>query len=212
MSLAVVPRPGPDILAPCVRTAAADMDPSAQDAVVARIRAGEREAYRLLIEALEPQVRAFVAARASSRDQVDEVVQAAFVAAFLKLDRYQPGGSFAAWLTGFARNLLRESHAARARQAGRDGVEGLDGLLAATAIDHEADDLEVMSAHARACLEGLAPHARDIAERRLIHGESLERIAEQHTKTTAAIATMLTRIKAGLRRCIEQRAKEAPHG
>ncbi|MFM2092734.1 MAG: hypothetical protein RLZZ127_3223, partial [Planctomycetota bacterium] len=98
------------------------------------------------------------------------------------------------------------------RLAGTPGSETLEALLAEAALEHEADDLEVLAVHARTCLEALADHARDIVERRLMHGESLERIAEDHKKTAAAIATMLTRLKAGLRRCIEQRAKEDPHG
>ena len=91
------------------------MDAAQRDAVIRRVMAGERDAYRLLVEDLEREVRGFVAAHASSLELVDEVVQAAFVEAYRQLHTYDLRGTFASWVKGFARNLLRRELSQRAR-------------------------------------------------------------------------------------------------
>jgi RNA polymerase sigma factor (sigma-70 family) len=181
------------------------MDGAGHDQLVERVRGGDRDAYRLLVEDIEPRVRAFIAMRAVSATQVDEVVQAAFVAAYLNLHRYEAGGTFASWVTGFARNLLRESHAERARRAKVGGLDGVEGLLARQAMIQAAgDDLDDHRLdRLRTCLERLSPNARAIAEARFFDDVSIDVIAERFHRTRTAIAVALTRLKAGLRRCVE---------
>lgn len=188
------------------------MDAVAHDAVVARIIAGERECYRALVEDLEPEVRGFVAARASALDLVEEVVQGAFVEAYRNLSRYELRGTFAAWVKGFARNLLSRELAARSRLVSTD-VEALDALLAGDALseatDAAADERRRDEiARVERCLQSLAPRARELATRRFARQVPIGLLAQQFKQTRAAIANALTRIRAGLRACVESSGME----
>jgi RNA polymerase sigma-70 factor (ECF subfamily) len=180
------------------------MDPAQRDEVVARVKGGERDAYRLLVEELEREVRGFVASRATSLELVEEVVQGAFVEAYRNLAAYELRGTFAAWVKGFARNLLRRELAQRARLVSTD-EEVLEGLVAQSAsselerdaVEDRRDDL----ARIERCLDALSPRARLMVQRRFVEQVPINRIAQQFKQTRAAIANALTRIRSGLRSC-----------
>jgi RNA polymerase sigma-70 factor (ECF subfamily) len=190
------------------------MDPSQRDQVVSRVQAGERDAYRLLVDDLEREVRGFVAAHASSLELVDEVVQSAFVEAYRSLASYELRGTFASWVKGFARNLLRRELAQRARLVATDH-EALAGLVSASALDQLAeerlaeerrDDL----ARVARCLAALTPRARLMIQRRFVEQVPINRIAQQFKQTRAAIANALSRIRSGLRSCVSASGEVRP--
>lgn len=180
------------------------MDPAQRDEVVARIRAGERDAYRLLVEDLEREVRGFVASRATSLELVEEVVQGAFVEAYRHLSSYELRGTFAAWVKGFARNLLRRELAQRARLVSTD-EEVLESLVAQSAVSDlerdAADDRRDDLVRIERCLAALSPRARLMVQRRFVEQVPINRIAQQFKQTRAAIANALSRIRSGLRTC-----------
>lgn len=183
------------------------MDDAQRDLVVRRVQDGDREAYRLLVEDLEREVRGFVAARASSLELVDEVVQSAFVEAYRNLSAYELRGTFVSWVKGFARNLLKRELAQRARLVSTD-QEILEGLVSSVALDalaedDAADDRREDLARIERCLAALSPRARLMAERRFIEQVPINRIAQQFKQTRAAIANALSRIRASLRTCVE---------
>jgi RNA polymerase sigma-70 factor (ECF subfamily) len=180
------------------------MDPGQRDEVVARVKAGERDAYRLLVEELEREVRGFVASRATSLELVEEVVQGAFVEAYRNLAAYELRGTFAAWVKGFARNLLRRELAQRARLVSTD-EEVLEGLVAQSAAGElerdAAEDRRDDLARIERCLDALSPRARLMVQRRFVEQVPINRIAQQFKQTRAAIANALSRIRSGLRTC-----------
>jgi len=181
------------------------MDPAARDDLVRRVALGERESYRALVEDLESEVRGFIAANTSSLELVEEVVQAAFVEAYHHLSAYELRGTFASWVKGFARNILRRELSARARQVSTD-LETLDGLLATAAVadlDGEAEERRSNLDRIERCLQALSPRAQALARRRFAEQVPINRLAQQFKQTRAAIANALTRIRAGLRSCVE---------
>ena len=189
------------------------MEPSQRDEVVRRVQAGERDAYRLLVEDLEREVRGFVASRATSLELVEEVVQGAFVEAYRHLATYERRGTFSAWVKGFARNLLRRELAQRARLVSTD-EEALEGLVAQAAgaeleqdaLEDRRDDLERIAR----CLAALSPRARLMVQRRFVDQVPINRIAQQFKQTRAAIANALSRIRSGLRTCATASGEIAP--
>ncbi|HEX3134877.1 MAG TPA: sigma-70 family RNA polymerase sigma factor [Planctomycetota bacterium] len=183
------------------------MDTVQRDVVVRQVQTGNRDAYRLLVEDLEREVRGFVAAHASSLELVDEMVQSAFVEAYRQLHTYELRGTFASWVKGFARNLLKRELAQRARLVSTD-QEALDSLVSSSALDDLADERAADSkredlARIERCLAALTPRARLMVQRRFVEQVPINRIAQQFKKTRAAIANALTRIRAGLRLCVD---------
>ena len=86
-----------------------------QDAIQ-RVHAGEKDAFRRIVREFSLPLRAFLASQLHHMDDVDDLAQDCFIAAFEHLDRFRGGEDFGAWLRGIARNKLKtyfRSHARR---------------------------------------------------------------------------------------------------
>jgi RNA polymerase sigma factor (sigma-70 family) len=75
--------------------------------LVQQARAGDAAAFRLLVERHSPSARARAARLCGRADDVDDIVQEAFLQAFLGLDRLRDPDRFGAWLGGIIRNVHR---------------------------------------------------------------------------------------------------------
>jgi RNA polymerase sigma-70 factor, ECF subfamily len=81
--------------------------------LVRRARTGDSAAFRLLVERHWPTARARAVRLSAHRDDVDDIVQEAFLQAFVGLGRLRDPDRFGAWLGGIVRNV----HRAAARRA-----------------------------------------------------------------------------------------------
>jgi RNA polymerase sigma factor (sigma-70 family) len=70
-------------------------------------QAGDRTAFRLLVERHQPMARASAARLCRDPHEVDDIVQEAFLQAFVSLDRLRDPDRFAGWLGGIVRNVHR---------------------------------------------------------------------------------------------------------
>ena len=73
--------------------------------LVRQARAGDRAAFRLLVERHWASARTRAARLCARPDDVDDVVQEAFLQAFVALDRLRDPDRFGAWLAGIVRNV-----------------------------------------------------------------------------------------------------------
>ena len=157
------------------------MDPTDDPQVMSLARAaqgGDSEAFSALITALHLPVRRFLAARAISTDQVEELLQDTFVAAWQGLPQWRAEGSPRSWVVGIAANLLRADVRRRMKTQGV-GPDLMDALLlkAATYAATWPNDLILsfnLSANSIASpaasqniiniinAAGLAPHRLDV--------------------------------------------------
>jgi RNA polymerase sigma factor (sigma-70 family) len=113
---------------------------------VARVRAGNREAYGELVRRHAP-VAVRTARLLGAGTDAEDVVQEAFVKAYASLDRFRDGGPFRPWLLRIVanetHNLLRSAgrRAARERAAWERTapllVPGPDDAPTAAALTHE---------------------------------------------------------------------------
>lgn len=185
------------------------LSPAEVDELVLRARAGEAAAFDGLVVALHRQVRLTIAAYASGAEQAEEVLQAAWVTAYEQLDRYEPRGTFLAWVKGIARNLLREELRERRRvhcAGGGDDIERLlteDALVAIEAGEREAEERDRRLDRLAGCLERLEPRARALLLARDRDGEALPSLARRYKRNVEALATILWRIRLSMRRCLE---------
>ena len=177
------------------------MTPSEIDDVIARVLAGEREAFRLLFDDSYVAVRIAIAVRAPDAELVDEVVQQSFVAAFEDLHNYQAGRSFTAWVIGIARHCLTRALHDRSRK--RSLAERIDETLSLPAEEESWPPLELVERLNR-CLDLLTPAARRLADLRFRDGHQVAAISASLGRSAASISTTLYRIRAALRTCLEQ--------
>jgi RNA polymerase sigma-70 factor (ECF subfamily) len=75
--------------------------------LVRRARTGDAAAFRVLVERHSPSARARAARLCGHADDVDDIVQEAFLQAFMALDRLRDPDRFSAWLAGIIRNVHR---------------------------------------------------------------------------------------------------------
>ena len=86
--------------------------------VLARVRAGDRDAYAELVRRHAPTaVR--TAALLGAGAEAEDVVQEAFVKAYAGLGRFRTGSAFRPWLLQIVANETRNLHRAAGRRACR---------------------------------------------------------------------------------------------
>jgi RNA polymerase sigma-70 factor (ECF subfamily) len=172
------------------------------DRLARRTQGGDKRAFVELLAGVQREVRIFLSAHATSADMVDEVLQAAFVACYENLHKYEPRGTFLPWLKSIARNLLLKELKERARYVAVEG-DALEELLIRRS-------LEAMSATGREdsvrrleeCLGKLEPPSRKLIDERYALKRSVAELARSYGRTESWVAVTLFRIRRALHACL----------
>ncbi|MBA3709953.1 MAG: sigma-70 family RNA polymerase sigma factor [Planctomycetes bacterium] len=187
------------------------MDAVTIDGLVARAQAGDRRAFDGIVLELMDEVRLYLAARCSSLELVEEVLQRAFITCHRILARYEMRGTFLYWLKGIARlemlNALSEQM--RSRELDGDTLERLVCQGSHEVLEEDSKHSGERVVHLQDCLQRLSPRARQLLARHHSEGIPLKRLAQQFKQTEDAIASVLKRIRRDLRLCIEGRETPA---
>ncbi|MEU2656482.1 RNA polymerase sigma factor [Streptomyces sp. NPDC007325] len=149
-----------------------------ESAVIARVRAGEPEAYAELVRAhTAVALRAAVACGAGA--EAEDVVQAAFFKAYRSLGSFREGSSFRPWLLSIVANETRNTLRSAGRQRAVAGREA--ELLAGEPLIPESADPAVAAVDGErrrrlwAALDGLAEeHRRVVVHRYLLELDEAE--------------------------------------
>ncbi len=89
--------------------------------MILRARAGDQGAFEALYRTYFHRVYAAVAQRTRDRDEVEDLVQVAFMRAFQGLGTFRGEAAFSTWLTRIARNVCNSHYQMRrAQQKGMD--------------------------------------------------------------------------------------------
>jgi RNA polymerase sigma-70 factor (ECF subfamily) len=133
-------------------------------------QAGDREAFRHLVEHYQAQALGHAAAILADREDALDVVQEAFLDAFLALSSFQPDRSFYPWFYVVLRNRAYKLLSSRRRRQAEsiDAVE----LLARTEVSEDSIALE------RALL-ALEPDERELILLKHLDGLSYHELAER---------------------------------
>jgi RNA polymerase sigma-70 factor, ECF subfamily len=181
------------------------MDVDDDDAVVARVLGGDRDAFGVLVERHQGPVWAVAAAALRDRDGTTDLVQQVFVEAYFALKRYEAGRGFGTWVRGIARNQVRE-HLRKAQRRDRFLKHYGAALDEAWREPEEADARdEALGEAQRRCREGLGTSSAELL--RLRYEESLahEEIGRRVGKSMEAVKQMLYRLHLSLKDCIQKR-------
>ena len=170
-------------------------------ALVDAVLAGDREAYRQLVERESRDVIGLCLRVLGDPDDAQDAAQDAFVQAFRSLAGYRGDGTFGAWVGRIARRIA----IARATTAGRHSTEDIDAA-AAVVRDTGADplrhvmDLE-QSARLRTAVDALPADQRQVVALRFFQDMPLERIA---LETKVPLGTVKSRLHRALARLRDQ--------
>ena len=128
-------------------------------AVVAQVLAGDREAYRLLVEKHSRAIFRVAFRVLRSEDDAEEVVQETFLRAYRNLERFEQRANFGTWLYRIAMNCALDL---------KDKARPASTVQIAEEPDPEANEMQVAS--------------QDPGQDRVLYGEQVkQRIAAAMT-------------------------------
>ncbi len=176
--------------------------------LVERALAGGQSAFRGLYDRYQRQIYALVGSMVGQGEDVDDIVQEAFIRAFRSLKSFKGRSSFYTWLYRIAINAATDYRRTQARQSRYRSPRPLEEIdrgptqIAAPQSDNPEADLyrgELSELMNRA-LKTLSDDHRQVIVLREIGGLSYQEIAEV-TETTAG--TVMSRLHYGRRKLAE---------
>jgi RNA polymerase sigma-70 factor (ECF subfamily) len=93
------------------------LHPSEIEVVLDQVAQGNRDAFRKVVRAFGLPLRSFIASHVHHLDDVDDLAQEVFIAAYRSLPGFQRGDDFGSWLRGIARHKLQDYARGTARRA-----------------------------------------------------------------------------------------------
>ncbi|MCM8541724.1 MAG: sigma-70 family RNA polymerase sigma factor [Lentisphaeraceae bacterium] len=168
--------------------------------IIAKIKNGKSEAYRLLVRRYTQNVRFYLAKRLSDHHEIEDLTQDVFVAAYQSLGNYDPEKkNFNGWLHTIAHNKLmshlRKHYATTKR----------DLVLESQILDQcdNTEPPEELIDKMKKCLSKLPESAQQLIKSRYFTTEPVMLLAERLGSSENAISSKLFRIRKNLKSCIE---------
>lgn len=179
------------------------------DALVRRTLEGDLAAFEAIVRRMERPLRAWLATHVSPGVDVDEVAQRSFVIAHSKLERFEPGTIFPAWLFAIARFQLK-AELTRLRRVADYHARFAPDLLQRE-LERRADEpgetqqerLDCL----KECVESLGDNLQLYITWRYEEEIPLETMAERTGRSVGAIKKQLWLIRRKLQECIEAKMK-----
>ena len=195
------PRPRRSTAAPGLRPSA---PVPADEVLVTRTLAGEREAFDQLVHRHHRALFNYVLRMIGSRDLAADLTQEVFLRAYQALDRFDPAYRFTTWIYRIASNrVIDHVRRRRAVLVPIDGAaEGARGpVLVANSPNPERHLLEHESASGVGrALADLPAHYRDLIVLRHFQHRSYEDIAQIKGSPLGTVKNRLFRAREALRR------------
>ena len=177
-----------------------DLQPKSDAALIEDIKAGQKQAYDVLVARHQPMVIASLLRMMDLADAQD-VAQEAFIKAYRSLGSFRGDSQFATWLYRIARNTAMNHLKLRRRRPGGLQIETLDGdqpHYEEAAIDRNtpedfviADELQQLLQHR---MGRMKPDLREAILCYEIEGMSYQEIAE---RMECPVGTIRSRISRG---------------
>ena len=167
---------------------------------MARIRAGNRHAYRTLLERHWAVLVVYATGITNDKDLAEDVVQSAFIRVWVQRESWTPSGSVSAFLYRITRNLALNANRDRSAEMGRR--EKVGNEVTSRSYPPRPDEelaLQRLQVEVRAAIESLPPRRREAFELSRFHGLSYQDIAETMEISPQTVANQLQAALAELR-------------
>jgi RNA polymerase sigma-70 factor (ECF subfamily) len=168
-----------------VEASSTGIEISPDAALVAAVRAGDRDAFGRLYDAYSRMVHGILLARVPY-GEVDDLVQDVFLVALRKIDALRDANAFGPWLAMITRNRAMDFH-----RRSRDTAELTDDLAMPNAVAPEAEATEVLN-----LIRQLPEAYREPLILRFVEGMTGPEIAE---RTGLAPASVRVNIHRGMK-------------
>ena len=179
-------------------------------AVVARVKAGDHDAFRHLVERHSRSVFRLAYRLTSHEQDAEDVVQETFLRAFREIRRFEARSSFATWLYRITVNCSHDLLRQRPRAGTRPSLDDPDLRVAAELADASAaaDPMRELASRriderVRAAMAGLSGQERSAFVLRHYEGLSIEEIGGVLNLKASAAKHSIFRAVQKLRRSLE---------
>jgi RNA polymerase sigma-70 factor (ECF subfamily) len=179
------------------------------DEIVQRVRAGETGLFEILMRRYNQRLYRIVRTLLSDDDETEDVMQQAYVNAYLHLDQFASQAAFATWLTRIAVHeaLARVRRRCRFAEAASGGRENAIGAVPAPAPDPEQQAfVSELRALIESAVDALPGHYRSVFVMRDVEGMTTAETAACLAVSEDAVKTRLHRARVLLRNDLYQRA------
>lgn len=181
---------------------------------VERTLAGDREAFRVLVERHSRKVYQLAYRLTGNSHDAEEVVQEAFLRAYQKLSQFAARANFGTWVYRIAANYAidrlrqRKSEDAQRENPGRDLEDGTEQDLMSTVPDAAPSPERLaqsgqLAAEMRRALSALTPAERTAFVMRHWGGSGIEEIADALKSSSSAAKNTVFRSVQKLRKALE---------
>jgi RNA polymerase sigma-70 factor (ECF subfamily) len=175
------------------------------DHVIARARTGDRAAFEEIVRLYQRRIRAWLAAHCPPGGDTDEVAQRTFLAVYTRLNEYQDGTNFDAWVFTIARFQLMTEVTALRRQA--DYHSRFANDLIARELERRAEQPDGLTAdrlrHLASCLECVPERDRQVLDWRYRENVPVQEMAARSGRSAAAVKKLLWVLRLKIRDCID---------
>jgi len=185
-----------------------------QDLVRAALR--EPKAYSLIVRRYEAPLKRYIGRLlGTSSPSIEDVLQEAFIKAYVNLNDYDQRRRFSPWLFRIAHN---EAHSLlRKQRTGPRVIPGEEGLLLLERLTEGNDartdlDLARDEERVRAALTDLDKRYRDVMILRFLEDRNYEDISDILELPMGTVATLISRGKQQLRRALGERGVAGEDG
>jgi RNA polymerase sigma-70 factor (ECF subfamily) len=173
--------------------------------LLARARAGDREAFARLVERHHVTLASLVRQRAGARAPVEDILQDTFARALTHLPGFRARSSFVTWMATIALNLTsdwirKERRRARLAPRADEDADAVPGRSAADPIEAREE-----SARARAALDTLPVPMRVAVTLRVVEDLTYEEVAARLAAPVPRVRTWVSRGLGRLRQSLEVR-------
>ncbi len=187
-------------------------DRAVQDLWTARLREGDHDTLREVMQAYGERITAVVAGILRDRDAVDDVVQEAFTKVFYRIHSFKGTSSLYTWIYRIAVNATKDYIKSRKRRP----ASSLDDLPAPLALPQqgrpmlEGIEQRELRLRVRGAIDRLPTKFRSVLALREIEGMAYHEIAEVMSLSLGTVESRLFRARKRLRSLLareEQREK-----
>lgn len=174
------------------------------DQVLREVAQGRTEAFSRIVRAYALPLRSYVASQIHHMEDVDDLVQEVFLAAYRSLGTYRPDGDFGSWLRGIARNkilthLRSSSRRNLALQRFREAVGQVIEEDLAAAVQERTELIERLL-H---CIAQLPERMRRVV-RAGLEGDRPAELAQELQTSVGAVYNLHYRANQLLRICLQE--------
>lgn len=185
------------------------LESSQLNATLDHVLRGQPDAFLAIVRAYSPMLRTWLGGQLFHMDEVDDLAQETFIAAYRSLHTFRRTEDFGAWLRGIGRNkLLRHFEQSGRRSANLEKFRQAAATLLADELETAAAGTQAVQLQAMlSCISKLPDRIRHVV-RALLDGSKAAALAQELQTSVGAIYQLQYRALGLLRDCI---ARELAH-